>query len=347
MNPLNNEQKELLFDYCIGLTSQTETDEAEALISSNQEAAEIQQKLRAAIEPLGSLEPESCPDELVENTISRVQNLADFGQQQLRELLASEQTRNVGIQSWSWQGLGKRLAIAAVFMIAGSILFTSFKVVSGYARQKSWQQRCQLQMGSIFQGLRNYISDYDGQTPAVASIAGAPWWKVGDQGRENHSNDRHIYLLPKYDYVDVKNFVCPACKGEVPLKLTDSQIKKLKDFPSRRYVTYSFQINCRRTVNGKLLCRKVIMADMNPLFEKLPEDFSKQFRLQLTRTLLTLNSINHNRRGQNVLFGDGHIEFLKSRFTGISEDDIYTLQDTDVYQGCEVPSCETDFFLAP
>ena len=43
MNPLNNEQKELLFDYCIGLTSQTETDEAEALISSNQEAAEIQQ----------------------------------------------------------------------------------------------------------------------------------------------------------------------------------------------------------------------------------------------------------------------------------------------------------------
>jgi prepilin-type processing-associated H-X9-DG protein len=170
---------------------------------------------------------------------------------------------------------------------------------------------------------------------------------VGDQGRENHSNNRHIYLLPKYDYVDVENFVCPACKGEVPLKLTGSQIKRLKDFPSRRYVTYSFQINCRKTASGKLLCRKVVMADMNPLFEKLPEDFSKQFRLQLNRALLTLNSINHNRNGQNVLFGDGHIKFLKSRFIGISVDDIYTLQDTDVYQGCEVPSCETDFFLAP
>ncbi|NQT01477.1 MAG: hypothetical protein HQ580_05615, partial [Planctomycetes bacterium] len=324
-----------------------ETDEAEALISSNEEAAEIHFKLKAAIGPLGSLEPEACPDELVENTISRVQNLADSGQRQLRQLLAGEQVRNVAIQSWSWPGLGKRLAVAAVFMIAGSILFTSFKVVSGYARQKSRQQRCQMQMGSVFQGLRNYISDYDDKAPAVATLAGAPWWKVGDQGRENHSNDRHIYLLPKYDYVDIENFVCPACKGEVPLKLTDSQIKRLKDFPSRRYVTYSFQINCRKTAGGKLLCRKVIMADMNPLFEKLPEDFSKKFRLQLNRALLTLNSINHNRRGQNVLFGDGHIEFLKTRFIGISEDDIYTLQDTDIYQGCEVPSCETDFFLAP
>jgi prepilin-type processing-associated H-X9-DG protein len=204
-----------------------------------------------------------------------------------------------------------------------------------------------MQMGSVFQGLRNYISDHDDQTPSVASMAGAPWWKLGDQGRENQSNTRHIYLLPKYNYVNIEDFVCPACKGEVALKLTDLQIKRLKDFLNRRYVTYSFQINCRKTTNGKLRCRKVMMADTNPLFENLPEDLPKQFRLQLNRALLTLNSINHNRRGQNVLFGDGHIKFLKSRFTGISEDDIYTLQDTDVYQGCEVPSCETDFFLAP
>ena len=77
MNPLNNEQKELLFGYCIGLTSQKETDEAKALISSNQEAAEIQQKLRVAIEPLGSLEPGPCPDDLAEHTILRLKDLAN------------------------------------------------------------------------------------------------------------------------------------------------------------------------------------------------------------------------------------------------------------------------------
>jgi len=87
------------------------------------------------------------------------------------------------------------------------------------------------------------------------------------------------------------------------------------------------------------------MADWNPIFERLPEDFSTPFKLQLNRKMLTLNSINHKRRGQNVLFGDGRVEFLKTRFIGT--DDIYTLRDTDVYEGCEIPSCESDFFVAP
>jgi len=344
MSPLKNEQKQLLFDYCIGLTSQKETAGTEALISSNKEAAEIHSKLKAAIAPLDSLEPESCPDDLVENTIWRVRNLADSSQRQLQQLLAGEQTRNVAAQSQLWWNLGKIAAVAAaIFLIVGVLV-----PALGIVRNNYRKQRCQMQLGSIFQGLSNYISDHDGQTPTVATTIGAPWWKVGDQGRENHSNTRHIYLLPKGGYVDISNFVCPGCKGEKPLKPDESQIKRFKDFPSRRYVTFSFQIRCHSTESGKLLYRKVLMADWNPLFEELPKDFSRQFKLHLNRKLLTLNSINHNRRGQNVLFGDGRVEFRKTRYIGIAkDDDIYTLQDTDIYQGCEVPSCETDFFLAP
>jgi prepilin-type processing-associated H-X9-DG protein len=349
MSPLNNEQKQLLFDYCIGLTSQKETAEAEALISSNKEAAKIHSKLKAALTPLDSLEPEPCPDELVEHTIWRVNKLADSSQRQLQQLLAGEQARKVVTKSQLWWNLGKIAAAAAVFMLIVGVLVP----VLGAVRQKYWRQQCQMQMGGmggVFQGLSNYMSDYDGQMPAVATIAGAPWWWVGNQGRENHSNTRHIFLLVKEGYVDISNFACPGCKGQKPLKLTDSQIKRLKDFPSRRYVTYSFQIRCHITGSGRLLCRKVLMADWNPLFEKLPKlpvDFSRQLQLQLNRKLLTLNSINHNRGGQNVMFGDGHVTFLKTRFIGIAKDDIFTLQDTDVYQGCEVPSCEADSFLAP
>ena len=343
MNPLNNEQKELLFDYCIGLTSQKETDEAEALISSNPEAAGIHQKLRVAIEPLGSLEPESCPDELVENTILRVQNLVDSGEHELRELLATEQTKKVTIKIGPWHNWFETAVVAAAILFFAGVLVPTLSM----ARQKYQRQRCQTQMGSVFQGLSNYISDYDNKAPAVASIAGAPWWKLGDQGRENQSNTRNIYLLLKGGYVELKSFVCPCCKKDNTRELTLSEIRDNKDFLDRTYITYSFQINCRQAQSGKLRCRKILMADMSPLFERLPEDFSRQFRLQLNKTLLTLNSINHNRRGQNVLFGDGRVEFIKKRFIGITRDDIYTLQDTDVYQGCEVPSCETDFFLAP
>lgn len=333
MNPLNNEQKELLFDYCIGLTSQKEADEAEALILSNKEAAEIHYKVKAVLKPLGSLEPENCPDELVENTISRVQNLVDFGQQQLRELLASEQIREVTVNKWQWTSFATRLVTAAVFIIAASVFLPAL----GYLRYHSRQQRCQMQQGSIFQGLSNYISDHDGQQPTVATTVGAPWWKVGDQGIENHSNTRKIYLLVQGDYVKLSSFVCPGSKRGGIVQATPSQIRAYKDFPDRNCVTYSFQINCRQMGNGQLLCQKIVMADCNPLFEELPKDSSKPFKRKIDRKSLTLNSSNHsyfgNRRGQNVLLGDGHVEFLRTRHVDFSKDDIYTLQDTDVYQG--------------
>ncbi|MBA7615391.1 hypothetical protein ES703_22672 [subsurface metagenome] len=343
MSSINNEQKQLLFDYCVGLTSQEQTAEAEALISSNQEAAEIHSRLQATLAPLESVEFEPCPDGLVERTVWQVSNLADSGRHRLEQLLVSEQTQKVTTKTAFWRNLSEMAAVAAAVILVTAVLVPTLS----FARQKYRQQRCRMQLGSIFQGLSNYISDHDGQPPAVASAAGAPWWKVGCQDNENCSNTRHIWLLVKGGYVDSVNFVCPGRSRRQTPRLKSFQVQNYNDFPGREYITYSFRIRCSMYENGRLLCRKVLMADLSPLFEKLPDDYTKSLRLRLDKKLLTINSNNHNRRGQNVLFGDGRVEFLKTRHIGISKDDIFTLQDTDIYQGCEVPSCETDFFLAP
>ena len=345
MNPLNSDQKQLIFDYCLGLTSSEQTAEAKTLISSNEKAAEVHAKIKATLDPLNSIESETCPDSLAERTVWRFISAANSSQNQLQKLLASEQNRDFTTRSRLGAGFSRRLATAAALMIVGSILVTTFRAVTSYSRFHSLRNQCQRQQSGIFQGLHNYISDHDGQHPAVATSAGDFWWKVGYQGDENHSNTRRIYLLVKEGYLTPAYFVCPACEFDEKPDFNHSKISQLKDFPGRRYITYSFQINCQRTSNGKLICRKVIMADWNPLFEKLPDDFSKELNLRLNKQLLSLNSNNHKRRGQNVLFGDGSVEFMKTRFIGI--DDIFTLRDTDVYQGCEIPSCETDFFLAP
>jgi hypothetical protein len=79
----------------------------------------------------------------------------------------------------------------------------------------------------------------------------------------------------------------------------------------------------------------------------LPQDFSKPLEIRVDEDLLNLNSINHNYRGQNILRGDGSIRFSKKRFFGITQDDIYTLQNILNYNGTERPSCETDDFFAP
>ncbi|MHC4536590.1 MAG: hypothetical protein ACYS6K_21780 [Planctomycetota bacterium] len=60
MRPLKNRQKELLFDYCVGITSEEETAKVKELISFNKEAAEIHRKLKAALTPLESVRPELC-----------------------------------------------------------------------------------------------------------------------------------------------------------------------------------------------------------------------------------------------------------------------------------------------
>ena len=343
MRPLDEHQKQLLFDYCIGLTSGKQAAEAEALISSNKQAGEISSKLKAALAPLDSAESEVCPDELVESTIGRLNNLARSSQLRLQQLLASEQGRPVVAKNRFWLDLGRRLATAAVFMIAGSILITSLN----FARQKYWQHQCQMQLSRISQGINNYSSDNDGKLPAVAAAAGTPWWKVGYQGNENHSNTRPVWLLVKGRYVKAADFVCPAARQSTAMQLDTSQLKNYNDFPNRKCITYSFRIRCNKSSKEHTPGRKVLTADLNPLFENLPNNYSGPFKLQLNQDLLTINSVNHNRRGQNVLFGDGSIRFKRGRRLGISEDDIFTLQNTRVYQGIEVPSSEADAFLAP
>ena len=347
MTPLNNQQKQLLFDYCIGLTTEKQADEARQLISSNEEAAEFHSKLKASLSPLDNAEFEPCPDELAEGTIRRLNNLARSSQLQLQQLLATEQARSATAKPPFWRDFGRRLATAAVFVIVGSALIMTWKVTTNYARQKSWQQQCQMQLARIFHGMANYSSDHDGKMPAVATSTGAPWWKVGYQGKENHSNTRHMWLLVKGNYVEKPTyFVCPGRKQKRTVQLEPSQVKTYNDFPSRRYVSYSFRIMRSRPTNKNLLSRKILMSDLNPLFEKLP-NYSAVLNLRMDKVLLTVNSINHNRRGQNVLFGDGQVKFVKIRRIGIAEDDIFTLQNTKIYQGCELPSREADAFLAP
>jgi prepilin-type processing-associated H-X9-DG protein len=342
MNPLSNEQKKLLFDYCLDLTSEEQSAEAQTLISTNREAAEIYSKIKSSLEPLDSIELQVCPEDLVENTISLINEHKHSSQLQLEQLLAVEQTKKVPVRIGFWGNLAEMAAVAASIMLIVGILVPTMS----FARQKHLQKQCGTQLGSFFRGLKSYISDHDENLPSVATAAGAPWWKVGYQGKENQSNTRRVYLLVREKYVEPEIFICPGNKTGVNLKIEASKIRDYKDFPDRRYVTFSFQISCKTTKGGNLQCRKVIMADLNPLFEELP-NFDSTFKIRLDKELLTINSSSHNRRGQNVLFGDGHIEFLKTRHTSDAHDDIFTLQDTDIYHGVEVPSCETDFFLAP
>ncbi|HUS73154.1 MAG TPA: hypothetical protein VMY06_08825 [Sedimentisphaerales bacterium] len=343
MSPLNDQQKQLLFDYCIGLTSEQQTADAEDLIASNEEATEIHSKLKAALAPLDTVQPEPCPDDLAERTILRLNNIARTSQLRLQQLLADEQARSVTIKAPFWRNIGKIATAAAVFLIA----LAAFQSSSNFARQRYRQYACRSQLGGIYRAFSNYMAEYDGKMPAVATTAGAPWWKVGDQGTENYSNTRHLWLLVKGGYVDLALFDCPGRRPKITIRLTPSQIQQHNDFPYREQISYSFRISCPKPAQRVSPRLKALMSDLNTLFETLPRDYSTQLKITLDKKLSTRNSINHNRSGQSIMFDDGRVDFCKNRCIGTTEDDPFTLQNRDTYNGTETPDCETDNLLAP
>jgi prepilin-type processing-associated H-X9-DG protein len=154
----------------------------------------------------------------------------------------------------------------------------------------------------------------------------------------------------KQKYAQPGDFICPANKTGCTFSCNPGDYN---DFPQRNLVTYSFRIGCPksgvetgRPPTTKFGGRQVIIADMSPVFENLPTPNETLVRT-LTEALLSQNSPNHNARGQNILFCDGSVVFLKSRLVGPSLDDIFTIQNTRTYQGTEMPASEADAFLAP
>ena len=329
----------------MGLTSDQEQARAEELIARCPEAAEFYyEHIKVLLAPLDCVEPEPCPDLLVDQTLHKLRQMAAKDRPENAPGLSPEAYQTV-IPISAWRPSVQVAAVAAVVLFLISVAMPSLRLM----RQKAMVGRCQSGLAGVYQGMANYVADYDAP-PTVVTVAGDPWWKVGYQGRENHSNTRVVWLLAKNGYVAPVKFLCPARKKASELNLSGLNPADMNDFPSRDYIDYSFRIYYRD--QAKRSCRSgktLLMADLNPLSERFPSDYSKPFKIRLDEDVLNSNSTNHGQRGQNVLISDGSVGFRHTRLDN-ARDDIFTLQGmnrgTEV-RGCETPSCDTDAFLAP
>lgn len=333
MSSVSNDQKQLLFDYSFGLTSDTQSDEVQALIFASAEAAEIYGHIQALLKPLDSIDPEPCPDELAERTISRLANIASSGHQGLEELLADEQARPITVKVGFWRNVSEMVAVAAAVMIIAGVLLPIFN----RERQRYWKQRCQSQLSSIFGGLTNYAKDHDGRAPAITAGANKQW------------NTQALYLPMKLGYIkDPSCFVCPGRDCGQPLRFDMSKVAEYDDFPLRGYVTYSPRKRCPDSAMKQGLCDGPILSDRNPIFDD--DGPAETFKKRLDKAIMRANSRNHRGKGQNVLYGDGSVRFIRIRL--IANDDIFTLKDgmrngDELSERETLPTYDGDIFLAP
>ena len=343
MSSLNKQDFEVLLDYSLGMASDAQNERAEKLLAENEDAIKLLECFTNSIAPLEHFHFHQCPDHLVETTVSKLNHAARSSQLKLQELITAEQTKKPLTNPRFWRNMGEILSAAAILLFISGVVISPLR----YARHQSWQQNCKNQLAGIARGMDNYMSDNQGQMPAMATAAGDPWWKVGYQGRENHSNTRQMWVLVKNGYVDVGDFVCPGKREGRAIQFDPAKVKDYNDFPARRYITYSFRIPCKNMTPATIMGKKVLIADLNPLFEKIPGIANGKLGLKPNTQLMRINSRNHNLKGQNVLFDDGSASFNRTRQAELSHDDIFTLQNTTTYQGCELPSSPNDVFLAP
>jgi hypothetical protein len=353
MTSLTRDQKDAILEFYFRCGDEENVNRGRDLIASIPAAAELYARLEETLTQLDSIKYEACPDNLAELTIARLKLAASSGQRQLQELLAEEQKkgsvsdREIETTKRSFWRIAEIAAAAAMIVVGLSLAFGSLS----NARQIERQNMCKMNLARAGRGIQTYAKDNEGALPAVSMAAGSPWWKIGDRRKENNSNTRHVWLLVKGGYVKQDAFVCPGRKDGKILNFSPAELSELNDFPSRQNIGYSYALMCdktaRRQRSGALT---VLMADSNPVFEKIFKknakcDGDRFSMIFIDDKMRQMRSANHKGKGQNILFSLGSAEFKDKRI--ILDDDIYMINNTDVYSGCEVPRDDSDIFLVP
>ena len=196
-----------------------------------------------------------------------------------------------------------------------------------------------------------YGLDYDDKYPVIggkdapwsktlgwnSDFSGANYFPGGTQEKSPRTITASWYLLVREADVSPASFICKESSQKAFENKTEHDLWELWDFGPEPYkhVSYALQNPFGKFpasyAESASKLGAAIAADMSPWFKvgDIVPHASGGLAPQLidpadaaTHTLG--NSLNHGGEGQNVLFGDGHVEFVRSPNVGVDNDNIYT-----------------------
>jgi prepilin-type N-terminal cleavage/methylation domain-containing protein/prepilin-type processing-associated H-X9-DG protein len=142
-----------------------------------------------------------------------------------------------------------------------------------------------------------------------------------------------MFLLIRTQDITAEVFVCPSSNDEKDTYGTaaGANAQNKASFSGRKNFSYSITnpypgtaaVNSGYRWNSTLGAEFAIAGDINPgdengyLVSAANENSSQ-------KDMQKANSANHQGAGENVLYGDGHVEFQQNPFVGTKRDNIYT-----------------------
>ena len=221
------------------------------------------------------------------------------------------------------------IELLVIFLILAVVAAIVIPLVTRQ-RDRSSRAMCMSRLRLIGQAILLYSNDNRGECPRTRTSAGpvrVPTWGTGAAATQPFTDPNApadndvsaaIFLLLRTQNITADVFTCPATNAEAD-KFAGLTVMQRSNFTDiNRNLSYSYH-NLYRSETEEERLRRIrlsgaggadfaVAADINP--GKDPG-----------------NSANHDGRGQNVLYDDGHVEWRKDPLAGVNGDNIYTTTD--------------------
>ncbi len=246
------------------------------------------------------------------------------------------------------------LVVIAIIALLMGILMPALSRV----RQIAFRMVCGTNLSGIGKAMLIYANDYEDEFPRAGGrntiwgnpLGGANGWMAdnryaayglganGSGGKATITSS--FYLLVKYAEVTPKSFICKGDSGTTEFKQSDYpaavgfDLIDLWDFgpESVNHCSYSYHMPYGLyALTSSSEPGMAVAADRNPWIsspgaEGKSADLLASYNPTGGRELVNVgNAITHQEDGQNVLFMDNHVNFMKEPFCDVNDDNIYTL----------------------
>jgi len=229
------------------------------------------------------------------------------------------------------------VAIGIIALLMG-ILLPTVEVV----RHRAYISNCASNLRQIGQAVVLYSNDNHGQLPRTTYVPGAPVQLTAtgsaavDPFRAGGpaANDvaAALFLLMRVAKLPPAVMICPYNDvhdyiPEPADPLTHSNFTDIKKnlgysianpYPDAPATTAGYKWT------GHLSAEFALAGDINPGTLAPYDDVTTPTAKSAWSVMKKANSENHERDGQNVLYGDGHVTWNKNPFCGVAGDNIYT-----------------------
>ena len=176
---------------------------------------------------------------------------------------------------------------------------------------------------------------------AISHTAPDPFTNTAADATDNVPQS--LFLLLRTQDITSEVFTCPSSNAEKDTYGggTNAAINKSNFTDLTKNLSYSYQdpypdstaIGSGFKLNNSISAEFAVGSDINPGTTGTDDNVLFPSNTSSAKDMKQANSNNHDGDGQNVLFGDGHVEFLQNPFVGVQRDNIFTRHQVSPNQG--------------